>query len=209
VPFSTDHTESARHFSPVYIPEPEWFEKTCEYCSAIVSPPAGGSPKPEGVIIFVPWHGMHIMEARLGEFADRLGTKVRLIGDAVVDATWRLKEEEYAASPLKNLVREGLEKRYFQHAGFFDYCVAEALGHLDRPKLQALRAEMERDLKGTLRKHPAVADLAGYVRYGGSEFDDLRRVLGVNPGGTSPDVDPKWPVRAPSPAGPSSATPSI
>lgn len=121
-----------------------------------------------------------------------MGTPVRMIGDAVVDATWRLQEHEYAESRLKDLVREGLEKRYFQHAGFFDYCVAEALGHLDRPKLEALRVDMARDLEGTLRKHPGVADLAGYVRFGGPEFDELRGVLDIEPGGTHPPVDPKW-----------------
>ncbi len=189
VPFSTDHAESARHFSPVFMPEPEWFEKTCDYCAAIVS---RMSPRPEGIVIFTPWHGMHPMEANLDEFAERLAAPVRQIGDAVVDATWRLQEHEYAESPLRDLVQEGLGKRYFQHAGFFDYCVAEALSHLDRPKLEALRVDMERDLEGTLRKHPGVADLAGYVRYGGPEFDSLREVLGIKPGGPYPPVDPKW-----------------
>ena len=69
---------------------------------------------------------------------------------------------------------------------------AEAVGHLDRPKLEALRTEMERDLEGTLKKHPGVADLAGYIRFGGPEFDELRQVLGVQPGGPHPPVDPKW-----------------
>jgi len=189
VPFSTDHTESARHFSPVFIPEQEWFEKTCEYCGRIV---AAMEPKPDGVVIFVPWHGMHPMETHLDLFAGRVGAPVRMIGDAVVDATWRLQEQDYADSPLRDLVREGLEKRYFSHAGFFDYCVAEALGHLDRPRLDRLRRDMEMDLEGTLRTYPGVADLAGYVRYGGPEFDNLRQVLGIAPQGPYPPVDPKW-----------------
>lgn len=189
VPFSTDHCEAGKYISPVYIPEPEWFQRTCDYCAMIVG---AMSVRPAGVIIFVPWHGMHPMEANLDVFAERLGVPVRMIGDAVVDATWRLKEHEYAQSPLRELVREGVEKRFFQHAGFFDYCVAEALGHLDRAKLAGLRSEMEADLEATLKRHPGVANLAGYVRHGGLEFDSLREALGVKPGGPFPPVEPRW-----------------
>jgi hypothetical protein len=191
VPFTTDISdESFPLFCPVALTQEEFFEQTADYCAMILDTV---NPRPEGVCIHIPWHGQQIMEKRIDEFASRLKVRgARLIADIVGDSLKRFSEKDYEKSSLRDLVREGIEGRHFQHAGFFDYCVAEALGHLDKAKLDRLRRDMERDLEGTLRKYPAVHNLAGYVRYGGPEFDGLRRALGLEPGDPPPPVDPKW-----------------
>lgn len=187
-PFTSDGAgDCAKHWCPVYLPEPEYFERTTEYFRAILD---ATSPRPEAVLIHVPCHGEPIMAAKLDEFAERLGVRARLIGDVV--GVEGLSDQDYADSPLYDLVREGVGANFFQHCGLFDYCVADALGHLDKARLDALRREMERDLPGALKKYPSVANLAGYVRYGGPEFDGLREALGIPPGGPYPPVEPKW-----------------
>jgi hypothetical protein len=179
--------DCGRHWCPIYLPEPEYFEKTSEYFKVIL---AACDPRPEAVVIHVPNHGEREMAARIDEFGGRLGVKAKLIGDIV--SVEDITPEDYADSPIKELVHEGVSKNLFEHCGLFDYCVAGALGHLDKPRLDALRQEMEADLEATLRKHPVVAHLAGWVRYGGPEIDGLRRVLGVPIAGPYPKVDPKW-----------------
>ena len=160
------------------------------FCASVLD---SVEPRPEGVLIHVPWHGQKIMGRKIEEFAARLDVrKTVLIPDIVVDAAWKLTEKDYRNSPIAELIREGIEGHHFQHAGLFDYCIGEALGHLDRDKLDALRHSMEKDLEGTLRKHPAVHNLSGYVRYGGEKFDGLRRALDIKPGDAYPPVDPKW-----------------
>jgi hypothetical protein len=191
VPFTTDLSgASFTYFCPVALSQDEFFERTADYCATILD---AVKPRPEGVCIHIPWHGQQVMAERIDEFSRRLGVyKAHLIADIVVDSLGRFSEQDYEGSPLRDLVREGIVGRHFQHAGFFDYCVAEALGHLDKAKLERLRREMERDLEGTLRRHPAVHNLAGYVRYGGSEFDGLRAALEIKPNELPPPVDPKW-----------------
>ena len=190
-PYTTDLAwPSARLFCPIAVSAREYFERTTTYCSTLLNHLA---PRPEGVVIHVPWHGQQIMGERLNEFARRLRVrKVHLVPDIVVDSIKRLKPDEYEQSAVRQLVREGIEGSHFQHCGLFDYCVAEALGHLDRAKLDQLRHEMETDLEGALRRHPSVHNLAGYVRFGGPEFDSLRKALGLKPGDPLPPVDPKW-----------------
>jgi len=191
VPFTTDPSgDSFMHFCPMALPQEEFFGATADYCAMVLD---AVDPRPEGVCIHIPWHGQHIMAERIDEFARRLRVrKAHLIADIVVESLNRLSEQDYRDSPLRALAEEGIEGHHFQHAGFFDYCVAEALGHLDRPRLERLRKEMVTDLEGTLRRHPAVHNLSGYVRYGGSEFDGLRAALGLSPGDPPPPVDPRW-----------------
>lgn len=191
MPYTTDPSgDSFVQFCPVGLPQEEFFERTASYCSMVLD---RVSPRPEGVCIHVPWHGQHAMAERIVEFAQRLEVKgAHLIADIVVESLDRFTEQDYDNSRLRDLTREGIEGGHFQHAGFFDYCVAEALGHLDRAKLGGLRRQMEQDLEGTLKKHPAVHNLAGYVRYGGPELDGLRAALGLTPTAPPPPVDPKW-----------------
>jgi hypothetical protein len=190
-PFATDVAgECARLFNPIWVPEGEHFGLTADYCAGALD---AVRPRPEGVLIHVPWHGQHVMGRKIEEFAARLGVrKARLIPDIVVEAAFSLTEQDYRDSPLAELAREGVETKAFQHCGFFDYSVAEALGHLDRGRLAQLRAELEVDAERTLRKHPGVHDLAGYVRYGGRPFDGLREALGVGPEGPFPAVEARW-----------------
>src|SRR5262245_44980541 len=83
-----------------------YFESPATYCAALLNHLA---PGPEGVVIHVPWHGQQIMGERLNEFARRLRVrKVHLVPDIVVDSIKRLKPDEYAQSPLRELVREGI-----------------------------------------------------------------------------------------------------
>jgi hypothetical protein len=92
---------------------------------------------------------------------------------------------------MRDLIEEGIEKDQFQHCGFFDYCIAEALGHLDRGKLDAMRKEMEQDLEAALKKYPA-AQLAGYTMYGGEVTKPLAVLLGLDPNNPYIHVDPKF-----------------
>ena len=187
-PFTSDGAgDCARAWCPVYLPEPEYFERTTEFCKAVLD---RTDPRPEAVVIFVPNHGEPEMARRIEEFGSRLEVKARLVGDIVTHK--RLTVEDYEDSPLRSLVEEGIEGDHFQHCGFFDYSVAWALGHLDKPRLDALREEMERDLEAALKRYPTIHNLAGYVRYGGSEFAGLREVLGVPEGEPYPKVEPKW-----------------
>ena len=188
-PYTSDAAgECARQWCPIWLPEPEYFEKTAEFCKAVLD---RQSPRPEAVLIHVPCHGEPEMARRIDEFAERLQVRAaRLIGDIVSQK--RLAPEDFAESPLGDLVREGIDGDHFQHCGFFDYSIAEALGHLDKPRLDAMRGEMEDDLEGTLKKYPVIHNLAGYVRYGGREFDGLRNALDVPLAGPFPEVDPKW-----------------
>lgn len=190
-PFTTDLAgECSKMFCPVYLPSQEYFDKTADYCAMILD---AVKPRPEGVLILIPWHGQHIMADKIDEFAKRLRVrKARLIPDIVGDAAMRLKEDDYKDSAIRELVREAVEGNIFQHAGLLDYCVGEALGHLDRTKLDLLRKEMKQDLEKALRKYPAVSSQAGYIRYGGKEFDGLRKAYGLKPTDPFPTVESKW-----------------
>jgi hypothetical protein len=189
-PFTSSPGEGdERIFSPQWLDEPVFFDKVCDFCSMVLDVTR---PRPEGVLLHVPYHGLGEMQRRFDEFTSRLEVRARLVGDIVCDAVDSLRPEDYADSPLRELAREGIEGKHFQHAGFFDYCVAEALGHLDRGKLDELRRHLQSDPEDTLRRHPAVHNLAGYVRYGGPEFNQLRQRLGISSAEECPPVDPKW-----------------
>ncbi len=189
-PYTSDPVgDCALNWLPLYISEREYFDRTARYCAVMLD---ALEPRPEGVLIHVPWHGMNIMEQQIDEFARRLRVrKARLIPDIVVTAAWSLEEKDYRDSPHAALARRGVGQKIFQHAGFFDYCVAEALGHLDRAKLDEARRELEADQEKALRKYPGLHNLAGYVRYGGKELDPLRAFIKYKPGDPFP-VDPKW-----------------
>jgi hypothetical protein len=190
-PFTSDGSgDCAKAWCPIYLPEPEYFEKTTEFIKMVLDATV---PRPEGVIMLVPSHGERIMSERFDEFTRRLGVRgSRFIGDIVGEGFDRLKREEYKDSPLKELIDEGIEKNQFLHCGFFDYCIAEALGHLDREKLDALRHEMEVDVEAAIKKHPAVAHLAGFVYYGGKEYDGLRRALELDAKNPELPIYPKF-----------------
>ncbi len=198
-PFTTDRNPvCAQHWGPIYLSHDEYFRRTADYFAKILD---FVDPRPEGVVIHVPWHGQHTMAERLGEFTRRLAVrKVRLVPDIVVEAAFSLKEVDYRGSALRDLAREAIEGKLFQHAGFLDYCVAEALGHLDKQKLAGLKKEMEADRQGTLRKYPAVADLVGYMHYDAEVSGCLRRASAPG-GGPLPLVekglDPKWQASCP------------
>jgi hypothetical protein len=182
--------DCAKTWMPAYLPEPEYFEKTTEFIKRILDATV---PRPEGVLMLVPAHGEGIMKERFDEFTRRLGVRGSMfMGDIVGEGYERLKKEEYKDSPLRELIDEGIEKEQFLHCGFFDYCIAEALGHLDRSKLDKLRNDMENDLEATLKKYPAVAHLAGFVFYGGREYDKLRIALGLDPEKPELPVYPKF-----------------
>ncbi|MHC4738406.1 MAG: hypothetical protein ACYS9Y_05830 [Planctomycetota bacterium] len=190
-PFTTDLAgQCSKLFCPVYLPAQQYFDKTADFCTMILD---AVKPRPEGVLILVPWHGQHIMAEKIDVFAKRLRVKkARLIPDIVGDAAMCLIRADYKDSKIRELVQEAVEGNIFQHAGLLDYSVAEALGHLDRAKLDLLRKEMEQDLEKALRKYPAVSSQAGYIRYGGKEFDGLRKAYGLKPTDPFPAVDPKW-----------------
>jgi hypothetical protein len=172
-----------------YLPEPEYFEKSIAFFKMILD---AMNPRPEGVIIHVPSHGERIMSESFGEVAGLLGVRgARFLGDIVGDGFNRLTKEDYKDSPMRDLIEEGIEKDQFQHCGFFDYCIAEALGHLDRRKLDAMRRDMEQDLETALKKYPA-AQLAGYTMYGGEVTKPLAIRLGVDPVNPYIHLDPKF-----------------
>lgn len=172
VPFTSDRVgEVARDWLPAYIPYDEFKARAIGFIKQTV----GLWPRrPAEVILLMGHGGVLPLVDEMGEVAEAIGLPARAFFLPGLGAG-RVKIPEFeGADTLREIVAGKGE-----HAYIMEHSIAAALGFMSWARLEELNRLAATDPEEALRKWPPLAGLGGFIKFGGSRYHELARVVGT------------------------------
>ena len=171
IPYTTDTAgEIARNWSPNYLPFEEFYQKLKDFVKYHVE---RLSFTPTKVVVIIGHGGNRDLPERNDDLSAFLGYPANCMSADISEAL--IYPEFEALDVIYDIFALGGE-----HAYILEYSLIADLGHLDYGKLDVLNEVASKDPLEALRRWPAIAGLGGFIEFGGSEFDYLKKNEGFH-----------------------------